>query len=213
MEKLITPSLLSGIEFLRDCPPNWKGSAFQSLKATLSRTYKEPTRQIKRGIDFENSLYEILSAIDPIDFKNYSEEYQQFLNKCSGGVFQKTTKRIIEIEETKYVLYGKIDVWFPDLIIDIKTTENFTGDDKYLKTSQHGIYCFCENIPAFLYKVAVFENEENKIKEVKNICYFCADFDALEIKIKERIKFDLLYLQAFPDLFDFYENVYCKGKK
>jgi len=213
MEKLITPSLLSGIEFLRDCPPSWKGNAFQSLKATLSRKYKEPTRQIKRGIDFENSIYKTLSTMDSVDFKNYSSEYQQFLNDCCGGVFQKTTKKIIEIKGTKYLLYGKIDVWFPGLIIDIKTTENFTGDDKYLKTSQHEIYCFCEGIPTFLYKVAVFENEGNKIKEVRNIFYFCADFSALEIKIKERIKQDLLYLQAFPDLFDFYENVYCQGKK
>ena len=213
MEKLITPSLLSVIEFLRDCPPSWKGNAFQSLKSTLSRTYKEPTRQIKRGIDFEDSIYKTLSTMDSVDFKNYSEEYQQFLNDCNGGVFQKTTKKIIEIEGTKYLLYGKIDVWFPGLIIDIKTTENFTGEEKYLKTSQHELYCFCEHISTFLYKVAVFEEEGNKIKEVKNIRYFCEDFDSLEIKIKERIKLDLLYLRAFPDLFDFYENVYCKGKK
>ena len=73
----------------------------------------------------------------------------------------------MKIDGAEYCLYGKIDVWFPDRIRDIKTTRNYRGEESYLSTIQHLIYMHNERIYDFAYLVAEFErDEEEKSKKI-----------------------------------------------
>lgn len=231
MALLITPTLLNSIDWFQNCPQNWKMKAYDDLKRMLSRDYSQPIPDpVKKGIEFENRVYEILQSGKNIDQLQCSDYFKQVLRICQGGKFQKKSKKIMSCAATydystwwknnksslenslthidSFCLYGKIDVFFPDRIIDIKTTNNFSSG-KYLKTFQHKIYCYNEKIEKFDYLVVVMDG--NTITDVKTESYTVQDWDELREEIGKKIISVMQFFHACgkEDLLPLYLEKFC----
>jgi hypothetical protein len=220
MSRLITTSFLDAIDWCNSAPDSlapsgktWKEDAYLQIKATLGRAPWNPTPAIVRGIDFENSIYSILND-GKEEVVACSDTFRKILMCCKGGVFQKKTKTIIEMDGIEFCLYGKIDVFFPKKIVDIKTTGKYGGKDKYLGTSQHHLYCFGENIPEFEYIIAEFADEGTKnIRAVHHVSYVSPGLDFEKDYIEGKIRNALAFLDRYDepgDLKELYNTKYSR---
>lgn len=158
MAKLITTSLIGAIEFYQTCPAHWKKDALKGLSNQLNRVKWEPTPAIQNGFDFEKRV-----ELDSHKMKHMqsfeligTDNYKSIVNKVFKGQFQRVTKKIVNIDGVEYCLYGRIDVYFPNKIVDLKTTGSYKKD-KYLKTTQHLMYCYSENTNTFQYIIAEWD--------------------------------------------------------
>lgn len=216
--KLITASLHGSIKWLKNCPPSWKEKARKDLTNTLSRiwTEPEPGSPIKRGIDFENTVYNILNSPkkDRIDELSCSENFKKVLHLCKGGFFQKKSKSFINVNGIEYCLYGKLDVDMPGAgIIDIKTTtEKSFKESKYKNSLQHDIYLFNEGRMNFKYVVVIFENNESRISRVKEID-ICKSMDECKNNIVACIKEIEEFFKTEPEFEKMYLETYSYGYK
>jgi hypothetical protein len=205
VSRLITPSLLGAIDWYLDSPRSWKEKAYKDLTNQLGRVYDNtPKPAMELGIKFEDTVY----AYAGVKGKG-STHFQWFVDECAGGVFQRKTKSIIKIDDIEYCLYGKMDVWFPDIIKDIKTTSNYKGKSHYLKTFQHKMYCFNEKIDKFRYLVAIFDDRQ-KIVDKDAIDYVVEDPIALEADVINRVKEAVNFLSADEELFKLFTTKFSK---
>ena len=167
MGKLITPSILSAMDFAKNARGKWAESGKASLIKQLSRIYdKEMPAPVRRGIDFENRVYQC--ARKSPETWSASKEFSQIVDRVRGGEFQAKAKRDLEVDGVSYTCYGKLDVLLPDEIVDIKTTNKYRPPGHYLKTAQHLIYTWAKHIPDFVYLVIVMDDND-KIIEVYEI--------------------------------------------
>jgi len=206
MSKLITTSLISSIQWLNNAPPSWQESAYTQLKNSLARKPWDPSPEIKRGIDFENKVY---SCLKRQLFNIGSEDFQWFVNESKGGTVQYKTKSFMTVNGVEYCLYGKLDLKFPNVIKDIKTTSNYK-EQKYMESSQHIIYCHNEQIEDFEYLVAVFEKgkPENKKMLSKHKIEIKVDLNKTEEMIIGYIKLVNDTLKTYDELRPLYDNVF-----
>ena len=216
MSLLITPSLISSVDFYQTCPPSWKRSAYDSLRRMLSRASWEPTTPIIKGLKFENVVYDSLEG--KIQLKTHTENFQKFLDICKGGNFQHKSKQNVIIDDLEYCLYGKLDVYFPPSeeygkghIIDIKTTKKFASS-KYLKTWQHIIYCLNTQIPTFDYLVGVWEEPDSltdyRLKSVHEVKYKVEDFDKIREDLYNKVREITLFLKRDRELWELFTKTY-----
>jgi len=203
MNRLITASLIGSIEWYKTCPASWKAKAAKDLQNTLARIYSEPmSAAVKRGIAFEDDIckravFDTETAFVP--------PIQTFIAECKGGEFQRKTKRFIEVDGFEYCLYGKIDVAFPDILKDLKTTGKWKGADNYLNSFQHKLYCYNEHVPKFRYVVGVFDTEGSLIpNDVHLIDYEVKDWHALEKEMYSTIRDTIKFLSQSKTWFDLY---------
>jgi len=171
MSLLITPTVLNSYDWLKKCPPSWKKKAYDDLSNMLNRKWVPPKPAVQRGIDFEK--YVCRRANQKIIQSKGTPQFQGIIKTIQGGQFQKKCKFYIEVEGKEYCCYGKIDVAFPDLIIDIKTTGSYRGKNSYLSGWQHKFYTIGSRVPNFLYLIVEFDGEQNKIIEVYEVEYRC----------------------------------------
>ena len=219
MSRLITPSLISSVDFCRTCPPNWKESAYKGLQNTLGRIKEEPSTAIKKGIFYENVIYDIL--LGKLDIKNRSQEMDKVLRLCQGGDFQHKSKQYVFIDGEEYCLYGKLDVYFPPSekypkghIIDLKTTKKFSKS-KYLSTWQHIIYCLNTGIPTFDYLVCLWnypdDEKDYTLKSVNIVPYeMLGDIDTVKEALCNKIREVIAFLQKDDILWELYTKTYSK---
>lgn len=162
---LITTSILDSYEWWKKCPPSWKTRAFNGIVASLRREPWTPHPTAERGIKFEDAIYK--------NHSGGSEKFRKIVDKCRGGKFQQTLKKEVTINGRKVLLFGKVDVIFPKKrIIDIKTTEGFRGNEKYLGGWQHKLYTYMSDVDLFEYTVVMFEEyPSNNIIGVYDIPY------------------------------------------
>ena len=92
------------------------------------------------------------------------------------------------------------------MLKDIKTTAEYKKG-KYLKSFQHKLYCYVENIKDFEYIIAEWE-EYPKIKEVHREFYHCNDIAQLEKDIIFEIKEAFSIIKDLG-LWEDYRNLYC----
>ncbi len=163
MGKLITPSILGAVDFAKNAHGDWKQKGYDGLVRQLSRVYdKEMPAPIKRGIDFENKVYQCARRKEETWLA--SKDFTEIVSLVRGGRFQEKAKRNMTVDGIEYTYYGKLDVLMPGKIIDIKTTGKYQPPQKYLSTAQHLIYSWATYIPDFTYLVVVM-NEQNQIEE------------------------------------------------
>jgi hypothetical protein len=207
MSRLITASLHGQIKWFQTCPESWKGRAFTSLTKSLAREWSEPNAAGQRGIDFENEIYRLLR----VKRTGGSKKFQEILKHVEGAQFQKKVKTFMMIDDVEYCLYCKLDAWFPDMIIDIKTTGSWDGysEQKYLGSFQHKLYCYVAKVPDFEYLIAIFDGDESEIKDVKRLPYHVDSFDELELEVRDQVKWIVNFLKDHPDLEQLYNDKFC----
>ena len=165
---LVTASLLDNFNFYCTCPPAWKAKALKELTATLRREPYEVADWVKRGIDFENTVYDVCNNLQKRTAG--SSYFNRVVELCKGGDYQAKEKKYVNADGHAFVFYGKLDVKKPDEIIDIKTTLNYKGESKYLSGTQHLLYPWLTGISHFRYVVVQWENEDShQIKHVYEI--------------------------------------------
>lgn len=167
MGKLITPSILNSMNFARSARGEWKEKGLADFKNQLSRIYAdEMPAPIRRGLDFEDAVYKRARMLEG-SWKG-SPMFHEIVDQCRGGRFQVKAKKDMKVDGVNYTLYGKLDVDFPDRILDLKTTNKYRPPQKYLSTPQHLIYSWCTGKDKFTYLVVVLD-EQNRIVEHYNI--------------------------------------------
>lgn len=219
MARLITTSLVGSIEWFLTCPDSWKQSAYTDLVNALSRAPWTPSIAIKKGIDFENTVYNVIET--KRDVSRASDNFRFFVDKCQGAKFQNKNKMFEDIQGDEYCLYVKEDAfwkkgskdWPDGHIKDLKTTKKWGGKDKYLNTLQHELYCLVEEIPTFEYLVAVWEDANDvdnlKIKSVHSATYVVDDFAALRKRVLDRISCAISAIKADEELWSLYLKKFC----
>lgn len=216
MSLLITTSLLDSVSWAAKAPDtpcawnpemSWKQDAYVNLKNTLGRVWSGGNAAMERGMRFESTIAAIVNS-GRVDTVKCSPLFKEVLDKCVGGTFQKKTKSFIEVNGEEYCLFGKIDVFFKNRIVDIKTTKEYKGRSKYLGTMQHKIYCHNEHIDNFEYVIAEFTDEDgDTLKSVHTVPYVVENFDSVKEDIVEAIVDLRAFLEQFPekgDLQDLY---------
>lgn len=217
MAKLIAPTLLNSHDWMYKCPMSWKAKAFNDMSNTLNRAEWTPNDAVKNGILFEDYVYDICKKVktaDDIQKIKSSDMFKRIVATCHGGKFQKVSKNFIEIDGVNYCLYGRLDVWFPALIIDIKTTGNFKGDSQYNKGWQSIFYCYNESIKDFIYLVAEWMSKTDfRLKKVHEVHIHYPDPKLLENKIVNKIREFIKFLKENPELEKAYHTKYNKYDK
>ncbi len=208
MSKLITASLVSAIDWLTSCPSSWKAKAKEDLTNQLSRIWIEPPADspLRLGQDFEKKVYQ--QADNKLIIKVGSENFQWFVEQCRGGVFQKKCRKIIEVDSEEYCLYGKIDVWFPGVLKDIKTTSNYKGREAYEKSFQHVLYMYVEHIERFEYLIAEFQKGSKQIAEKHHIIIEVPDTEPLREIIDNTIRKVMGSIES-SGLMELYKTKFC----
>lgn len=98
-------------------------------------------------IDFENDI-RCVAETDQIDISE-NEAVNEIAEIVKGGVWQKTCNR----EFGDYLLYGKMDVWTPFKIYDIKHTAKLKIM-KYKYSIQYLVYMYCTGVKFFDYLIS-----------------------------------------------------------
>lgn len=205
MSKLITPTLLNSLKWYSECPSSWKEKAFNDLTNMLNRTPFKPNEAFELGKKFETQIYRICIGIK---VKNPMPTVKKAAEICKGGARQVTVKTFVTYKEIEYCIYGKIDVLKKDLVIDIKTTSNYHGEEYYLSSFQHLFYLYAlhkNNRPQskFLYLVSDF-NQLYKIE----IEY--EDWNKVETEVLNAIHTLLDFLKKYSELEKAYNKTFCR---
>lgn len=209
MTRLITASLIGSIEWYKNCPSSWKAKAAKDLQNSLARIYTEPMSEaVKRGIAFEDDICK--RAVFDTEAVHVPT-VQTFVDECKGGEFQKKTKRFVFIDGFEYCLYGKIDVAFPDMLKDLKTTGKWKGEESYLNTFQHKLYCYNEHISKFRYVVGVFDDKVSLVPDqVYTIDYEVEDWAKLEKEVYTTVINAVKFLSTSKTWLDLYTHKFSQ---
>lgn len=138
---LITPSLLNSWAYiwlsklavkeaesdtisLEDKQDLASKKAYEEFLNTLNRVKTPPNEYMLRGIEFEEECYKGNTCISPI---------------IQGGAFQIVGKKEVEIDQTPFLMYGRLDVLKQGVIYDIKRVSQYRTQ-KYYYSHQHGFY-------------------------------------------------------------------------
>lgn len=207
MNRLITPSLIGSISWLKTCPTSWKTKAVKDLKNQLARVWSTPSEACLLGIKFEDAV--VNATINAPDKVKGSDHFKWIVEEIRNGEFQRRTTANINIDGQDYCLYGRIDAYFPEIIKDIKTTSNYKGAEHYLSSFQHKMYCYNENIRYFRYVIAEFDSSQTII------AHHAIDVDlpnrlSLEAEIVDKIKEAMAFLTASTEFLDLYTTTFCK---
>jgi len=173
---LITPTLLNAYQYyINDEFQSPADSRAKFLK-TLSKEKFEPTKDMQKGIDFENCIQlacenkfrpqpKIISIVgcphgdggdveySETEYDDYSKMVLTLAKIVKGGLWQQVVKKQINVGNDSFLLYGKCDVIKRDTIYDIKFTDNYELG-KFQDSSQHLIYLYCTNMPKFQYLIS-----------------------------------------------------------
>lgn len=211
---LITADLIDQIAWCQQAPAiptkddptkTWKMKAFEDLTNKLSRTYSDMPLPAKQGIDFEKKLYDMASKKL---FKG-SDEFKTLVEFISHShmVYDYKISKEVGIKDFNCFLYGKVDVFAKDQIIDIKTTKEFKRAN-YLKKFQHKLYCHITGIHQFTYAVAEWDVHP-KIKKVHFVPVVFDDPQKLQLEVENEILLAFEFLKEM-ELWEIYRDKYCK---
>jgi len=211
MAKLITPTLLNSLAWLEHCPSSWREKAQTDLMNTLSRNYgpwEEAPEAVRKGVEFENEVYKWANKDRA---GRGSKKFNEVCDMVKGGNFQKKSKKFLTIDGVEYCIYSKLDVRLPNKIIDLKTTMNYRGQDKYLDTMQHKFYCYTEDCADFEYLVITWDIGYT-IDRIIPILYHMDDILEVEQEIVDNVKHFVAFLERNSELEEAYENKFCLYK-
>jgi hypothetical protein len=211
---LVTNDLISSVNWCLKAPPTfvdkqkgegitWREKAFLDLKEKLSRVYKDMPIAAQRGIDFENKVYE---CILKNDYEKGTEQFKTVVRRVRNHKFDEKAKLTETISGLECFLYGKIDAYKFNDMIDIKTTQNFK-EESYRNSFQHRIYCHCKQEKNFTYIVVEWLDYPH-IKKVHNVGIEIPDLNLLKLELHAEIEKVFNTLKEL-DLWEVYRDKYC----
>lgn len=180
----VTPSLYSAYYWYK----RLEGTTDEDFLNTLRKIDTPKTELMQRGIDFENS---ILTATETGEYIGDDAVFE-IAKLIKGGEWQKLCQRQLNDD---VLVKGRIDVYFPDKIYDIKFTDNYDLG-KYKYSIQHLVYMYCTDVPVFEYLVGTpssFYTEHY---------YWCEDAAQL---LDSRVSELLDFIFRYPEFRDAYE--------
>lgn len=218
MSLLIAPTLLDSYDWMMKAPDSikkgtnisWKEDALNQLEATLTRAPFRPNKAIIKGMEFERMAC-AKSKVANIDALKASDNFKKVCHLIKGGDFQVKTKKFIVVDDKEYVLFNRLDVKFPKLIKDIKTTANYRGQANYLSKWQHKFYTLTDEIRDFQYIIAEWKDadvDDFTIKQVHLINYYAGDFEAIQKEIEGHIRLFMEFLEGNKKLKEAYLHTY-----
>ncbi|MHA1302160.1 MAG: hypothetical protein ACTSPI_00460 [Candidatus Heimdallarchaeaceae archaeon] len=202
--KLITASLLNSFNWYNTCPVSWREKAFYDLTNYLNRAPFEPNDYMKLGQEYENQVQKLSQGMK-VD--NLMPTAANMAKLVAGGTWQVKIKGRITIDEQKYFLSGRIDVLKKGEIIDIKTTQEYKGEDKYLGTTQHLLYLYSAHSQNW--KHNIFKYLVSDFKEIHEVKFEVNDWELLRIEVHRIISEFLTFLNKHPELRKAYDTVFC----
>ena len=183
---LITPSLYSSWYWYK-----LEKKSYEDFFKTLNKISIETTSAMQAGIDFENNIRLSSECLDEVEVDE-DPIMKQIAEIVRGGVWQKTCKK----ELGNYLLYGKMDVWTPTKIYDIKYTRN-PKLIKYKYSIQHLLYMYCTGVEFFDYLIS-----DGKDLLVESYEYN----ERLESLLKERIDEMVDFINFVPEFKEAFET-------
>lgn len=212
---LITPTLLDAYNFAKGAPPSWQERAYNGFVSKIRREKTVFPEAAKKGIAFEDAVYRVCNQYTKkgetvLPTNVGSSHFQAVANACMGGEFQKVSKKYVTIDDLEVLFYSKLDVFFPDVIKDIKTTANYRGRMKYERGWQSKIYTWSLGVPRFEYIVAEWESKDTtKIRQIHTIDCNKHDLSATEDEIISGVRelFNFLHERGlYEDYFYTFSN-------
>lgn len=201
--KLITPSLLNSFNWLQNCPPSWREKALADITRYLNRAPFEPNDSMKLGQEYENQVRKLSQGMK---VEGVMPTATEMANLVKGGTWQVKLKGYITVDQQRYCLYGRIDVLTSE-ILDIKTTQDYKGEEKYLSTAQHLIYLY--NARSRNWKHDTFKYLVTDFKEIHEVKFQVNDWDLLNVEVHRIVKEFADWLKQNPELQDAYDNTFC----
>lgn len=217
---LITPTLLDKLEFALNAPPTWKDRAYAGFVRAIRREKGTFPDWVKWGNEFEDEVVKWATKAHregKTEVVAGSPYFNEIATACIGGEYQAVEKINFEIEGEPALLYCRLDVKFPHKIIDIKTTTNWKGRQKYLKGWQHKCYALATGISAFEYRVLQWESaEKQRAKAAFKVSYDVASDEPSWSALSNDLDQACLNLFSFlreENLFDDYFYTFSNNKK
>lgn len=195
----ITPTLLNAWLYYIHSREESEDVAKKSFLNCLEKIKQEPTSQMKRGIEFENSI----RAFDENNEQCEDITAREICNIIKGGLWQEKIYKTINVDGIEILLYGIADIIKQNKIYDIKRVSKYQLP-KYYRSSQHKIYLYCTDLPFFDYLIS-------DGKDVYIESYSCSNINILEHELKTLIRSFLNWLKL-----NNYYDIYTKnweGKK
>jgi hypothetical protein len=178
---LITASLLNSYQYyIQDEFKSPADSRADFLK-TLSRERFKPNQAMQKGIDFEDSVSGRVEGTPAPE----GHPIYEIGKIVSGGLWQQTCKKDLQVGDQEFLLYGRMDVIKRDTIYDIKFTSNYELG-KFMNSSQHRIYLYCLGLPKFQYLIS--DGKEYWIEDYHN-------HEGIEDELKGMISDFMSYLE------------------
>ena len=214
MGKLITPSILDSYDWYVNCPAHFKTSAFQQISDALNRKPWDPTPAILRGMAFEKMVCANLDDISKEDFmlkfEGHCKDMEKFWARCRNGRQQAKVSKTITVDGVEYYLYGKRDIAFSDVTIDIKTTGDYKGPQYYTSKNQHVLYIACSEIEQFMYMIAEYDDVKEKCVAVYEVNADLKTEVALA-RIESKIREFISFLKTDDELMEAYNKTFCRS--
>lgn len=115
---------------------------------TLRKVKTPPSEAMIKGMEFEDKIRKISEENLVLDEE--TDAVKEIVPLVRGGEWQKVCKK----EFDGNLLYGKIDVYFPKIIFDIKYTSSYDLM-KFSHGIQHLLYMYCTGVEYFDYLVGL----------------------------------------------------------
>ena len=141
---LMTQSLLSSWSWIYSCYEGYEDEAVESFMRTLRREPSERTEAMQGGINFENEVYKRLLGKPYEPHPEWEQGIAAAAEILNGAVTQVKAYCDIEVDGTKFLLYGILDALKCGVIYDIKFSTKPIATNyeygKYADNAQHPAY-------------------------------------------------------------------------
>lgn len=178
---IVTPSLYSSYYWYK----NSETKSEEDFLRVLNKEPEPPTEIMQEGIDFENEIHALATG-EKETSDNIAAQYIAWL--VQGGKWQKPCKK----ELNNYVLSGRMDVFFPYRIYDIKLTTHYEYG-KFKNSIQHLAYMYCTGVQDFEYLIGVKTKDEEgrNYVDLQRECYAMTitALNVLETRINQMTDF------------------------
>lgn len=147
MERLlITQSLISSWDYIYSCRNEFVDTTKEEFLKTLRREPKESNENMRKGIEFEDEVYKVVSGEARTSHKKWERGIQLVAARFMNAPTQIKAQRDMTISGKPMLLYGVLDALQCGTIYDVKfSTKSFNDSTvylagKYLHSAQHPMY-------------------------------------------------------------------------